>query len=211
MEPLVLTVDANYDSPWAMSAFVALEEKQLPFTLKTVVLSKQETFALGYPGRTRRVPTLEHGNFTLAESSAIAEYLAETFPYPAHPRLFPEDLKERALCREIQGWLRSGLQTRREERPTSTIWFARATKPLSEKAQEVAKRFLDSVSPLIKPGATSLFGSFCIADADLAVMLQRLNLNGEPLPAHLKVYCESVWHRASLSKWHALSRGAMPL
>ena len=42
-DALTLHVDANYDSPWAMSAFVALEEKQLPYTLATKVLSKKET------------------------------------------------------------------------------------------------------------------------------------------------------------------------
>ncbi len=34
-------------------------------------------------------------------------------------------------------------------------------------------------------GKTVLFGSFCIADVDLGVMLMRLHANGDPLPAGL--------------------------
>ncbi len=211
MTDLTLHVDANFHSPWAMSAFVALEEKGLPYTLKSVALNKKETFAAGYNARTQRVPALQHGDFWLAESNAIAEYLAETFPFPRHPRLYPEDLKERAVCREIQGWLRSGLQTLREERPTTSLWFARIKAPLSATAQAVADRFVAAVTPLIAPSRTTLFGAWCIADADLALMLQRLNLNGTELPAPLKHYAEVNWERPSLQKWHALPRGKTPL
>lgn len=35
MSELTLYVDANYESPWALTAFVALEEKQLPYRLET--------------------------------------------------------------------------------------------------------------------------------------------------------------------------------
>ena len=86
MSELTLYVDANYESPWALSAFVALEEKQLPYALETKELSKKETFAAGYGARTHKIPALRRGDFWLAESVAIAEYLAESFPFPGHPR-----------------------------------------------------------------------------------------------------------------------------
>ena len=38
MEPLTLYVDGFWISPYALSAFVALEEKGLPFTVKEVKL-----------------------------------------------------------------------------------------------------------------------------------------------------------------------------
>jgi len=208
---LTLYVDANYDSPWAMSAFVALEEKRLPYRLETVSLSKQETFAPGYRARTHRVPALRKGDFWLAESTAIAEYLAETFPFPKHPRIFPEDLEERAVCRELQAWLRSDLAPLRQERPTTTRWFARATAPLSPAAEAAARRLLEAVEPLLAHGRPTLFAQWCIADADLGLMLQRLNLNGAPLPAKVKTYAEAQWQRPSVAKWNALPRGATPV
>src|SRR5262245_37143886 len=114
--PLILHVDAFFISPYAMSAFVALEEKQLDYTLATVALHERAQRAAGFRGRLGRVPVLEHGDFVLSESSAIDEYLADIFPHPAHPRIYPTDLRERAICREVQAWLRSDLAPLREER-----------------------------------------------------------------------------------------------
>jgi glutathione S-transferase len=211
MSELTLYVDANYDSPWAMSAFVALEEKQLPYELVTKVLSKRETFAAGYGARTKKIPSLRRGDFWLAESMAITEYLAESFPFPKHPRLYPENLEERATCREVQSFLRTDLMAIRQERPTTTLWFARATTPLSAEAEATVKRLVDAVEPLLAHGRPTLFASWCIADADLALMLQRLNLNGTALPPKLKAYAEANWLRPSVAKWNALPRGATPV
>lgn len=208
---LVLYVDANYDSPWAMSAFVALEEKRLPYRLETKSLSKKETFAPGYFARTQRVPALQRGSFWLAESTAIAEYLAESFPWPTHPRLFPENLEQRATCRELQMWLRTDLLALRQARPTTTLWFQRATTPLPPEARDAADRLVRVLEPLLQHGQPTLFAAWCIADADVALMLQRLNLNGDPLPPKLKTYAEANWARPSLMKWHALPRAATPV
>lgn len=210
MDSLTLYVDANYDSPWAMSAFVALEEKHLPYELVTKVLSKKETFAADYGARTKKIPSLRRGDFWLAESMAISEYLAESFPFPKHPRLYPENLEERATCREVQLFLRTDLMAIRQERPTTTIWFSRATTPLSAEAEAAVKRLVEAVEPLLAHGRPTLFGSWCIADPDLAVMLQRLNLNGTTLPPKLKAYAEANWLRPSVAKWNALPRGATP-
>src|SRR5262245_38246843 len=102
---LQLYIDARYLSPYAMSAFVVLHEKELPFEVKPVDLGARENQKPGFAALsgTRRVPTLVHGDFTLSESSAIAEYLEDVFPdrpvYPRNPR-------ERARARQIQAWLR---------------------------------------------------------------------------------------------------------
>lgn len=210
MNELTLYVDSNFDSPWAMSAFVALEEKGLPYTLETVTLSKKETFGPAYGARTRRVPSLRKGSFWLAESTAIEEYLAETYPFPKYPRLFPENLEERAVCRELQAWLRSDLAAIRQERPTTTIWFERAKAPLSGAAQDAVGRLLEGIDPLITEGRATIFQAWCIADTDLALMLQRLNLNGTPLPAKVKAFAEAQWRRPSVAKWNALPRGPAP-
>ena len=208
---LTLYVDANYESPWALTAFVALEEKQLAYTLETKVLSKKETFAPGFKSRTRKIPALRRGDFWLAESMAIAEYLAESFPFPKHPRLYPENLEERATCREVQLYLRTDFMPVRMERPTTTLWFKHATEPLTPAAKESAAKLVEAVEPLLAHGRPTLFANWCIADTDLGLMLQRLNLNGETLPPKLKAYAEANWLRPSVAKWNALPRGATPL
>lgn len=78
---ITLWSDADFFSPYVMSVYVALQEKSLPFTLKTVNLDSGEHLQSGWKGysATRRVPLLEIGEFFLSESSAITEYLDERF------------------------------------------------------------------------------------------------------------------------------------
>ncbi len=202
MEPLTLYVDGFWISPYALSAFVALEEKGLPYAVRELKLNKKEHHQGQYLAHTGRVPALQHGDYWLAESSAICEYLAETFPFPKHPRLFPEDLRQRGICREVQAWLRSDLMAIREERSTHTVWYEHTRQPLSDDGKRAAERLVGIAERLIPEGNTSLFGPWCIADTDLAMMLQRLNLNGDPMPAKLKAFAEAQWKRPSVVKWN---------
>lgn len=76
-QPLItLWSDANFFSPYVMSVYVALAEKGLTFTLKTVDLDGGEHLKPQWQGYdlTRRVPVLEVDGFALSESSAIDEY-----------------------------------------------------------------------------------------------------------------------------------------
>ncbi len=202
--PLTLFIDDYWISPYAMSAFVALEEKGLPYSVVEVALHEKAHQQLGYVARTGRVPSLQHGDFTLAESSAISEYLADTYPHPKYPRLFPENLQHRAVARELMAWVRSDLMPIREERATHTIFYDRAKAPLSTKGEAAKKRLIDALTPLIR--GTTLFGTWCIADTDVAVMLQRLNVNGDGLPPAMKAFAEANWQRPSVQKWVSHAR-----
>ncbi len=206
MAELLLFVDAFWISPYAMSAWVALTEKRVRFEVREVALHRKEQQAPGFPSPTGRIPALRHGELWLAESSAIAEYVDELFPAPAHPRLLPADRRERAVCRELMAWLRSDLGPLREERPTTTLWYERASKPLSESARAAAARLVRAVEPLVLEGRANLFDEWCLADTDLALMLQRLQVNGDPLPPKLAAYARSQWLRPSVAAWTAHAR-----
>lgn len=92
---ITLWSDADFFSPYVMSVYVALQEKSLPFTLKTVDLNRGEHLQAGWTGyaATRRVPLLEVDDFALSESSAITEYLDERFAPPEWERIYPHDLQ----------------------------------------------------------------------------------------------------------------------
>jgi hypothetical protein len=77
--PLRLYADAQFASPYAMSVFVALQEKQLTFELFAVDLGTGANRAERYAVESliQRVPTLAHGDFALSESTAITEYLGK--------------------------------------------------------------------------------------------------------------------------------------
>ena len=197
---LTLYVDSFWISPYVFSCFVALREKGLAFETKTVALEKGEQRDVAYKKRTLtgRVPALEHGDFTLAESSAIVDYLEEAFPAPAHPRILPENVRDRARARQILAWVRSDLMPIREERSTNTMFYEPTKRPLSADAKNAAEKLFFVADTLLADGGSFLFGSFGIADADLAFMLHRLILNGDAVPEKVATWAKNVWQRPSV-------------
>ncbi|WP_342115568.1 glutathione transferase [Pseudoduganella sp. OTU4001] len=198
---LKLYVDSQFTSPYAISAFVALREKGLDFDMETVDLEAGKNKELAYTGKalTGRVPCLVHNDFMLTESSAITEYLEEMFPAPEHRALYPVLPQKRAIARQIQAWVRSDLGALREERSTYTVFYKRAEQPLSPAAQAAADKLVHLAERVIE--GPYLFGRWCIADTDLAIMLSRLVMNGDPVPQKLKDYVAHQWQRDSLQDW----------
>lgn len=201
--PFTLYVDSLFASPWAMSVFVALKEKQLDFTLKTVDLEAGAARAPAYRdlSLTSRVPTLVHGDFVLSESSAIQEYLEELFPANQYTPLYPKNSQDRARARQLQAWMRSDFQPLRAERDTEMVFFQKPHAPLSDAARAAADKLLVAAERLIQ--GPYLFEQWCVADLDLATMLQRLITTGEPVPEKVAAYAAAQWQRPSVQQWLA--------
>jgi len=197
---MLLYVDERYVSPYAMSAFVALHEKEAPFCMQTVDLKNGQNREPAYAATslTQRVPTLVHEDFALSESSAIAEYLHEILP--GNP-LYPPDPRSRAKARQVQAWLRSDLMPIRQERSTEVVFYGRVRKPLSAEAYAAAEKLFAVASALLPTGSENLFGAWCIADVDLALMLNRLVMHGDSVPKHLVSYAQRQWERPSVQLW----------
>jgi len=202
---LALYVNNSYTSPYALSAFVTLTEKGLPFALHSINLDTGEHLQADYTQRafTRRIPLLTHDDFRLAESSAICEYLEDTFPAPDYAAVYPADLKQKATARQIQAWLRSDLMPIREERNTEVIFMGKRFGPLSKAAQTAVDKLYSAAESLIPSASENLFGAWSIADTDLAIMLNRLALHGDAMPEKLKAYAEHQWQRPSVQQWVA--------
>ena len=202
---MLLYVDSNFASPYALVAFVGLLEKGLTFDVKPLELFAQAHQEAGFASTsiTRRVPTLVHGEFALSESSAICEYTEETF---AGTRLYPTDLRDRARARQVQAWMRSDLMPIREERPTFVV-FCGAKKPaLSPQAIAATDKLFAAALQLLEGRTENLFGDWSIADVDLAMMLQRLVAHGDPVPRRLVDYANHQWQRPSVQHWINHSR-----
>jgi len=108
----------------------------------------------------------------------------------------------------VMHWIRSDLLAIREERPTHTMFYARAETPLSAAGIAAAARLVETAERLVPEGRTSMFDAWSIADADLAFMLQRLALNDHPLPARIRAFVDAQWSRPSVRKWIELPRAA---
>jgi glutathione S-transferase len=201
--PLILFVDHQFTSPYAMSVYVTLREKGIPFVTERLDLGAQQHQQAAYRQQslTARVPTLVHEGFTLSESSAISEYLEEVFAPPAYAAVYPQEVQLRACARQVQAWLRSDLMPIRNERGTDTVFIQPTETPLSAAALEAADKLFRVAEQLLPAQASHLFGSWCIADTDLALMLNRLIMNGDAVPERLKTYAAEQWQRPSVQHW----------
>jgi glutathione S-transferase len=202
---LILYVDRNRISPYALSAYVALSEKRLPFTVQDVDLdagaARQPPFSA--LSLTQRVPAIDHDGFILTESNAIADYLDDVFAAPDYPSVLPRDLRQRARARQVQAWLRSDLLALRNERDSTVVFHPpRADHaPLSPAAQAAGAKLLQIAGELVQ--GEHLFGAWSIADTDLALMLLRLIKSGQPVPPALRAYALAQWQRPAVRQWLA--------
>jgi glutathione S-transferase len=205
---MLLYVDANFASPYALVAFVSLVEKGLTFDIETVDLAARAHHRLDFSKTsiTRRIPTLIHDGFALSESSAICEYVDETFP---GARLYPADPRDRARARQVQAWMRSDLMPIRDERPTFVVFCGAKRPALSATARASADLLFSGALTLLEGRTDYLFGEWSIADVDLAMMLQRLIVLGDPVPERLVDYATLQWRRPPLQEW--IRRARPPL
>ena len=202
-----LFVDSKFVSPYALSAFVALRVKGLDVVLDTIDLATRQNLDDDFfqTSITSRVPTLINSNFSISESSAIAEYLEELQPTP---NLYPQNIQDRAKARQVQAWLRSDLLALRQDRPTEVIFYKPTTEELTPAGKIAADKLIKTATLLLKDGRPNLFGSWSIADVDLALMLSRLIFNGDPVPSLLKQYATQQWQHPAIQEWMAIKRPA---
>ena len=98
---MALTFHYGSGSPYNWRVWLALEHKRIPYELKMLSFSegdtkKPEYLAINPRGR---VPAIVDDGFALYESAAIVDYLDEK--YSGEPRLFPGDIRQRALVRRM--------------------------------------------------------------------------------------------------------------
>jgi glutathione S-transferase len=203
MADLTLYGESGWTSPWVLHAMVALEEMRLPYRLELPTLPFAPALREDLQRRAviGKVPMLAHGATCITESSAISEYLAETFPSTkGYPRLFPADLGVRARARQIMSWLRTSLFALREDRPTTSVFARPARKPMSDKGKADAAELV-RVATAVITSKQHMFDAWCIADADLALALMRLVANEDPVPELISQYALAQFQRPSIRKF----------
>lgn len=209
---LLLYGNATWTSPYVLSCFVALRAKELAFEVRDVALQYGAQWEPPYAAKslTARVPMLVDGDFALSESSAIDEYLEEAYAPPGHARILPAGVRERARARQVMAWLRSDLMPIREERSAEYVFYPHEVlaplAPLSAHAQRSVGKLLAVAEQLIPSDTGPLFGAWCVADTDLAMMLQRLLKTGFDLPQRLRAYAETQWKRPAVQEFCAHAR-----
>jgi glutathione S-transferase len=209
---VLLLGNSTWTSPYVLSCFVALREKGVSFEVNDVALHTGAHFEAGFAAQslTARVPVLVDGELTLSESSAIVEYLEDRYPPPQHARVLPTDLRARARARQVMAWLRSDLMPIREERSAEYVFYPHdrlpAFAPLSASGRRAAAKLVGAAERIVPSDAGPLFGAWCVADTDLAMMLQRLLKTGHDVPERLRTYAERQWERPAVAEFRTHPR-----
>ena len=146
---MLLYVDANIASPYALAAFVSLLEKGLRSTSKPWIWPPTRIKAPISPrprspdGSRRSYMTTSPYRNPLRSANTL------TRSFPGHA-LYPANPRDRARARQIQAWLRSDLMPIRDERPTFVV-FCGATRPaLSAQAREAADKLFSAALTLAR-------------------------------------------------------------
>jgi glutathione S-transferase len=197
LAPLTLFVDAFFSTRFDFRCYVALAEKGLDFAVARVMVNEGQGLSPVYRERsvTARVPGLNHGEFWLAESLAIVEYVEEAFPAPAWPRLYPAEGRARARARQLLSFLGSDLEQLGVERPSWMVAYPCTPPPLSPQGRADADELLALAARLVAEG---LFREWSIASADLTFNLLRLARTGEVLAPPLRALVAENLGRASV-------------
>src|SRR5262249_7122621 len=201
--PVTLHSEAFYVSPWDCSAYVALREKGIDFSTSIVIMREGQGVVTRVKEYTvtGSAPALQHGNFWVAESLAIIEYLEEAFPPPEWPRLFPADLYERTRARQVMTFLRLAFRVLQDERPSQLLFYPEPAPPLSPRGRRNADELLGVAERLGAGPSGKLFAEPSQVDVELAFALMRLVKSGDPVPEPIRAFAEAVWARPSVREF----------
>jgi glutathione S-transferase len=206
-EGMELWSNARFTSPWVLTAWVTLKEKGIPFTVRTVDLKRAEHRTGDYPRHTitAKVPALHHGDFWLAESLAIVDYLEQVFPSPDYPALLSVGAQRRARDLQLMSWIRSDLFELRECMPFEGLFYRLQAPMVTPKASAQAAKLL-AVSSVVIPERAAARPT--VADFDLTFMLRRLLHYRHDVSAYPQVigYCNEIWSRPSVQSYVSVKR-----
>ena len=190
----------NYSSwslrPWLLmkQAGLAFDEVVIPLYTPT---AKQEILRHSPSGR---VPCLKHGDITVWDSLAIAEYLADLFP---QAQLWPADPDARAVARGAAAEMHAGFAALRQNMPMN-LRAAFPGQGLSPAVQEDINRITALWRDCRRRFAGHkplLFGDFSIADAMYAPVVARFATYAVPLGEDARDYVRLILELPAMREW----------
>lgn len=166
----MLVIGNKRYSSWSLRPWVLMKHFNIPFEEKLIALDQPDTEQniLKY-SPSKKVPALVDADVTVWESMAIMEYLNEKFPLK---QMWPADARKRALARSVANEMHSGFSTMRN------LMSHDLQKNLPDFDYSAALTDVNRVMDiwrecLHQSGGPFLFGSFSIADAMFAPVVNR--------------------------------------
>lgn len=190
----------NYSS-WSLRAWLAMKRTGAAFDEVVIPLDQPETHrAILAHSAAGRVPVLRHGDVTVWDSLAIAEYLAELFPDKG---LWPASQAARAEARAVTAEMHAGFAALRGQLPMDLC----AIQPM-DKVSAAVREDVDRISRIwtgcrrrCEGNEPFLFGGFGIADAFYAPVVGRFRTYGIELSGEAAAYADAVWRWPDMQTW----------
>ncbi|WP_442112336.1 glutathione S-transferase family protein [Pseudomonas sp. NUPR-001] len=188
-------------SSWSLRAFLALELAGATFEETLIKLNQPDTRArlLKY-SPTAKVPLLKCEHGTIADSLAIAEYLAERHP---QANLWPTDVAARAQARSACAQMHSGFFALRGNMPFD-LSRDQALESMPLEVQVEIDRIVALWSECrlaAKAAGPFLFGTPSLADAFFAPIAVRLRTYRVDVPAEAAAYIETIYQWPAFQAW----------
>ena len=194
-------------SSWSMRAWLVCRHFDIEFTEHLVQLDgladgifKQTIQSMSPVGK---VPTLVIDDFSIWDSFAICEFLAEQFPQKL---LWPQDTLERARARSLCAEMHSGFSALRSYCPMNIH------ADLKELGQQLWQQHADlrndlqrveQIWELHEQTGDFLFGKFSIADAFFAPVVMRVISYGLPTNQKSQAYMNKIIQVPAVAQWIA--------
>jgi glutathione S-transferase len=197
-------------SSWSLRPYLALRHIGVPFEEEVVQLRKETTSPeiLKY-SPTGRVPVLnitEGGStYSVWDSLAICETLADRH---AEAKLWPDDVKTRAIARAYAAEMHSGFPDVRQQ---LALDFARRlpTPDLRDETKTQIARILTSWSDALDQHGKNggfLFGHFSVADCMYGPVVSRFVTYGIAVPAPVRAYMDRMMALPAMLDWGRASK-----
>ena len=202
MTVATLSISSKNYSSWSLRGWLLCKMSGIDFVEKPVDLddsqARQELLLLS---PSVLVPRLEHGEVTVWDTLAIAEYLNEISP---QAKLLPANQAQRAHCRAISGEMHSGFYNLRSALPMNLKARHQSFKIFSGARPDIERVKAIWTECLETHGGPYLFGQqLTVADAMYAPVCSRFQTYSVHLPSPLAAYSERILAWPLIQEWVA--------
>ena len=198
MTTAVLTISSKTYSAWSLRGWLLCKLAGLEVTERVVANDATNRAELMLLSPSVLVPRLEHGDVSVWDTLAIAEYLSETLP---DARLLPKDRAARARCRSICGEMHSGFSNLRSALPMNLKAKHPGFKVWAGAQLDVDRVVAIWRECLAESGGPFLFGEVSLADAMYAPVCTRFATYDVPLDPVFAAYRDHILKMPFMVEW----------
>ena len=206
MADFMLVIGNKKYSSWSLRGWLMLKHAGVAFDEIAIRLNQPETSAeiLKY-SPSGKVPAVLHQGRCIWESLAIGEYLAELFP---DRQLWPSDPAARAMARSISAEMHAGFTALRQNLPMDMDETDPHRAVTEETRADIARitSIWNECRTNYGKGGDFLFGSFSIADAMYAPVVNRFSIYRVALDEVSERYRRTMWDLPAMREWREAAR-----